>query len=95
MHLLLLDELAQVYLSCLRDPLIIKHAIEDSSSRHVYYSPRFQVMIYTRWPRVYPPSIRSGESFIGYSITFEYLKVYLIITILATSLETTRVEVKG
>ena len=94
MHLLPLDELAQVYLFCLRDPLLTKHATEDSSSRHDYIGQRFQVMISTRWPRVYPSSIRSGESFIGYSITFKYLKLYPIITLLVTSLEATRIEVK-
>ena len=51
-------------------------------------------MISTKWPRIYPPSIRSGESFISYSITFEYLKLYLIITLLATSLEAIRIKVK-
>ena len=94
MHLLSLDELAKVYLSCLQDPKLTKHAIEDSSSRHDYYGQRFRVMISIRWPKVYPPSIRSGETLIGYSTTFEYLKLYSIITLLVTSLEATRIEVK-
>ena len=94
MHLLPLDELAQVYLSCFRDPLLTKLAIEDSSSRHDYFGQRFRVVISIRWPRVYPPSIKSGESFIDYSITFKYLKLYPIITLLVTSLKATKIEAK-
>ena len=45
-------------------------------------------------PRVYPPSIRSGEFFIGFSIMFKYLKLYPIITLQASSLEPTMIEVK-
>ena len=30
MHMFPLDELSQVYLSCLRDPLLINYATEDS-----------------------------------------------------------------
>ena len=44
--------------------------------------------------RVYPSSVRSGEFFIGYLITFKYLKLYPIITLRSSSLEPTMIEVK-
>ena len=94
MHLLPQDELDQVYLSCFQDPLLTKLAIEDSSSRYAYFGQRFRVMISVRWPRVYPPSIRSDEYVISFSITFEYPKLYLTITLSVTSLEATRIKVK-